>query len=154
MALRAPREIAQSEPSVVRRERAINKQTVQELLLAAVQKFADAKLSEVSDPTKLEAAYDTVLFCALAVFASQGYRVSSAPGHHKLALEGLAATLKLKQSVFDEILLLLDVRNTKYTGFLRVRPADLKLAQSLAEKALNETTQWIAVHNPDLLKKP
>ncbi len=58
MALRAPREIAQSEPSVVRQERAINKQTVQELLLAAVQKHADTKLPKLSDPTKLEAAYD------------------------------------------------------------------------------------------------
>jgi len=62
--------------------------------------------------------------------------------------------LKFKQTVFDEILLLLDVRNTKYTGFLRVRPADLKLAQSLAEKALNETNHWVTVHHPDLLKKP
>ena len=154
MALRTPREIAQSEPSVVRQERAINKQTAQELLLAAVQKHADTNLPRLSDPTKLEAAYDAVLFCALAVFASQGYRVSSAPGHHRLALEGLAATLRFKQSVFDEILLLLDVRNTKYTGFVRVKPADLKLAQSLAEKALNETNQWITDHHPDLLKKP
>jgi hypothetical protein len=152
MALRKPRELCQSEPSVVRQERTLNKDSVQQLLAGGVQKLNDARQENVSRPTRVEAAYDAVLFCALAVFAAQGYRISSKPGHHKVALEGLAAELKFKQTLYDETDELLRTRNEKYTGVLKVSDADLRTALELAARVLNETEAWFGKNRPELLK--
>ncbi len=152
MQIRTPHQLAQAEPATVRQERTISKQMVQELLMSAVQKFKDSSVQAVSDPTKMEAAYDAILFSALAVFAAQGYRISSNQGHHRLALEGLAGSLGLGESVLDEMQLMLDLRNSKYTGFLTVKPADLKLGLGLAERILSETSGWLEQNHPDLLK--
>jgi hypothetical protein len=51
----------------------------------------------------LEAAYDAMLFCALAIFAARGYRVTAEKGHHTVALEGMAAELQLAQAHIDQI---------------------------------------------------
>jgi hypothetical protein len=101
--LRKPSELARDEPQTVRHERGLKKSTVQELLEAAAQKLFDANLKVVSEPTRFEAAYDSILFGALALFAAQGYRVSSKLGHHQIALEGLAAELKLNATLHEEI---------------------------------------------------
>lgn len=117
MAIRKPPQLAADEPHVVRQERTHNKQMVQELLRAAVQKFKDTEVQGVSGPTRFEAAYDAILFAALAVFAAQGYRVTAGAGHHRLALEGLVGTLGGGQLLLDELDALLTIRNTKYTGW-------------------------------------
>lgn len=65
---RTPREFAQS--GVVREERTLNKQSVQELLKAAVLKLRDANNKTVSEPTRFDGAYDVILVCALSVFAA------------------------------------------------------------------------------------
>ena len=152
MQLRKPPLLAREEPRVVRQERHINKRTVQQFLAAAIQKRGDALRVENSGPTRLETAYDAVLFCALAIFAAQGYRVSSAPGHHALALEGLAAELSLSMTVFDELQLLLESRNSKYTGVTQVSVADLNLALGLLERVLSKVEAWLQANSPDLLK--
>lgn len=91
--LRNPFSLSRDELELVCQERTRNRQTIQSQLRAAVQKYKDAQNTSVSDPTRLDAAYDAILFCALAVFAAQGYRISSKPGHHRIAMEGLAGTL-------------------------------------------------------------
>lgn len=137
---------------MVRQERALNRGTVRELLAAAVQKLSDARQESVSGPTRLEAAYDASLFCAHAIFAVSGYRIPAQPGHHKIALEGLAAELKLAHTVHAELDELLRVRNSKYTGFIKVNPADLKTSLELAERVLSETERWFQAKHPDVLK--
>lgn len=136
----------------MRQERTLNRDSVRELLAAAVQKLTDARQQSISGPTRLEAAYDASLFCAHAIFAVRGYRISARPGHHKIALEGLAAELKLAQAVYGELDELLRIRNTKYTGFLKVNPADLKTSLELAERVLSETERWFHEQHPDVLK--
>ncbi len=152
MSFRKPRDLSRDEPRLVRFERGTNKSMVQQLLASAMQKFEDANREVNSGPTRLEASYDTILFCALALFASQGYRVSAHAGHHKIALEGLAAELTLGRAVYDEIQLLLEVRNSKYSGLLRVKPADLKTAMQLGQRILNDTESWFRSNKPEFLK--
>jgi hypothetical protein len=152
LAPRTPVDLAAAEPAVVRRERTLNRDTVRELLAAAVQKLADAKQASISGPTRLEAAYDASLFCAHAIFAVRGYRIAAQPGHHKIAIEGLAAELKLSETVHGELEELLRVRNTKYTGFIRVNPADLKTSLEIAQRVLSETERWFGEEHPNLLK--
>lgn len=149
---RSIQKIALEEPQLVRQERTLNKATVQDLLKAAYQKQQDTKVSGVSDPTRYEAAYDTALFASLALFAAAGYRIVAQAGHHRVALEGLAGTLGLSETTWDELELILEVRNSKYTGFLNVKPADLKLALGLAEDVLQKTVNWLQANNPTLLK--
>lgn len=86
------------------------------------------------------------------MFAAQGLRISSNPGHHRVALEGLAAELSLSITMYDEIQLLLDLRNTKYTGLLQVNPADMRLALELLERILSEVHLWFSKNKPEMLK--
>lgn len=150
-----PRSVMQlslDEPKVVRQERTLNKSSVKERLQSAVQKIQDSKVTAVSDPTRFEAAYDAILFAGLALFAAQGFRISSQPGHHRVALEGLVATLGLSSSIHDELEMVLEERNSKYTGFLTVKPADLALVLSRADDILTKTSHWFETKHPELLK--
>jgi hypothetical protein len=153
MPLRKIARLANDEPTCVRFDRHISKSTVQQLLLAGVMKFDDAKRKENSGPTRLEAAYDAILFCALALFAAAGYKVTANRGHHKIALEGLAGELELSEAIHDEMELILEVRNTKYTGFINVHASDLSLALELAQKILNKSESWLMTHRPLLLRR-
>ena len=116
-----------------------------------MQKFNDSQNTSVSGPTRLETAYDAILLCALAVFAAEGYRVSSQPGHHRIALEGLAGTLNLGEGVHDELDALLDLRNSKYDGFDVVDATTLKDALDLSQKMLGAVSTWLAKQHPDLV---
>ncbi|SPA01922.1 hypothetical protein CBM2626_B130111 [Cupriavidus taiwanensis] len=53
LAARKPAQLALDEPQAVRLERMQNKQMVQELLRAAVQKFQDTTVQGVSEPNKV-----------------------------------------------------------------------------------------------------
>ncbi|SCB17713.1 hypothetical protein [Cupriavidus alkaliphilus] len=152
MAARKPAQLTLDEPQAVRLERMQNKQMVQELLRAAVQKFQDTTVQGVSDPTKFEAAYDAILFAALAVFAAQGYRITAAQGHHRIALEGLVGSIGGSQLLLDELDGLLSIRNEKYTGFATVRAPDMRLALEHARRILDDTSHWLREHFPGMLK--
>lgn len=152
MAPRNPAKLSREEPQLVRPERTINKGTVQDLLKGATLKLADAEREANSGATRLEAAYDAILLAALAVFAAQGLRVTSQAGHHQVALEGLAAELRLSQVLVDEISQLREIRNRKYTGLAHVSPADMKTALAMAKRILSEVGVWLAAHHPNLLK--
>jgi len=152
MSRRTPARLAAAEPNLVRQERALNKRSVQDLLRAALQKLADARRVQNSGPTRVECAYDTILFCALAIFATRGYRVVSDRGHHSIALEGLAAELGLSQGRVDEIELLLDLRNTKYSGFASVGNEDVSVALDNAQRVIDETEAWMSTHAAWVLK--
>lgn len=152
MPQRSPATLARDEPRTVRAERTINKGTVQDLLKSATLKFADAQREANSGATRLEAAYDAILMAALAVFAARGFRVTSEPGHHLVALEGLAAELRLAQPLVDEISELREIRNKKYTGLAHVNPADIKAALAMATRVLSGTEAWLAACYPEMLK--
>ena len=128
-----------------------NGQTIQFQLRAAAQKYKDSQNTSVSGPTRLDAAYDAVLFCALAVFAAQGYRIASRPGHHRIAMEGLAGTLELGGGLYDELETLLDLRNSKYDGFESVDERTLADALQLSGNVLSAASKWLAQHHADLV---
>ncbi|SPA01923.1 hypothetical protein CBM2626_B130112 [Cupriavidus taiwanensis] len=107
---------------------------------------------ECRNPTKFEAAYDAILFAALAVFAAQGYRITAAQGHHRIALEGLVGSIGGSQLLLDELDGLLSIRNEKYTGFATVRAPDMRLALEHARRILDDTSHWLREHFPGMLK--
>ncbi len=149
--LRNPFSLSQDEPELVRQECTRNRQTIQSQLRAAVQKYKDSQNASVSGPTRLDAAYDAILFCALAVFAAQGYRISSRPGYHRIAMEGLAGALDLGEGTLDELETLLDLRNSKYDGFESVDEQTLRDALQLSSTVLTTVSTWLVQHHPDLV---
>ncbi|NIE85501.1 hypothetical protein F3J21_19130 [Burkholderia sp. Tr-860] len=116
-----------------------------------MQKYQDAQNTSVSGPTRLDAAYDAILFCALAVFAAQGYRISSGPGHHRVAMEGLAGTLDFGTGTHDELDTLLDLRNSKYEGFDSVDQQTLADALLLSNRVLVTVSAWLTEHHHDMI---
>ena len=78
--------------------------------------------------------------------------MTSSEGHHEIAIEGLAATLGLSQTVYDEIDGLRETRRLKYTGFAVVKPADLQLALAHAGRVLVATEAGFGARHPELLK--
>ena len=148
---RKPFSLSRDEPDLVRHERTRNRQTIQSQLRAAVQKYTDATNTSISGPTRLDAAYDAILFCALAVFAAQGYRIASRPGHHRIAIEGLAGTLDFSENLHDELETLLDLRNSKYEGFESVDDRTLADALQLSKHVLTAVSTWLEKHHADLV---
>jgi hypothetical protein len=146
-------DLVQAAPQAFRQDRSVNKDTVQQLLAAAVQRLQAAQLEAVPAPVRLDTAYDAVLFCALAVIAARGFRVDADQGHHVLALEAMAAELRLSEVVHDELDALRRRRNAKYTGFTRVNPADLATALRLARRVVDETDAWFLREKAGFLKR-
>ncbi len=153
MPLRALLELVQAAPQAFRREPAIDEGSGQQLLAAAVQRYEAAQLAANPDPVRLDTAYDTVLFCGLALLAARGYRTQAKEGHHELVLEAMAAELGLTEARHDEVDALRKRRNAKYTGLTRVSPADLKTALALARRILDETEAWFTRERAALLRR-
>lgn len=69
---------------------------VQRLLAAAARNLADARLAELSADNRFDAAYKTIMQCAMVGLRANGFRtVTSQPGHHQTALQTLPLTLGL-----------------------------------------------------------
>lgn len=79
-------------------------------------KAADAHRAANSNSTRLGAAYDAVLNLSFAVLLIEGWRCTSANGHHAEALEAAAAIVGVTESVFDRVDAIRDLRNNQYQG--------------------------------------
>lgn len=141
MSLRRVHQVAQDEPRLVRQERQINKGYVQQQIASSMQRFEGSRIDALAAPIRVELGYDAILMCALSLFAALGYRVTSDPGHHRIALEALCAELKLSEQTYMEIMQLLELRNNKYTQKNEASKADMELAMYLSQKALTELEQ-------------
>ena len=64
------------------------------LLGAADRNLADAKLQALSTDNRFDAAYKSIMQCAMVALWAKGYRTStSQPGHHQTAIQTLPKTL-------------------------------------------------------------
>lgn len=67
---------------------------VQRLLASAGRNLTDAGLTDLSADNRFDAAYKTIMQCAMVGLWANGYRtVTSQPGHHQTALQPLPKTL-------------------------------------------------------------
>lgn len=134
------------------RQRTVNKAQFQGWLKDAVRKYEDAKRQPNSESTRMDAAYDAVFFCALAVLTSQAVRVTSRPGHHAVALEAAAAVMTLPTMLVDEADALREWRNRKYQGFFSANERDVADAIDTARRYLEATSAWVKREQVSLLK--
>lgn len=125
---------------------------VQRLLAAAARNLADAELAALSADNRFDAAYKTLMQCAMIGLWANGYRTStSQPGHHQTALQALPLTMGLDK---DTVIVLDALRKQRNIGDYEGNPVtDAAVAECLkrAEALLAHTRQWLAKQRPDLL---
>ena len=122
------------------------------LLAAAERNLADARLSGLSNDNRFDAAYKTIMQCAMIGLWAHGYRpVTSQPGHHQTALQTLPKTLGLAA---DDVIVLDALRRQRnlndYEGD-PVTDAAVRECQAQADALLAHTRQWLKSHRPGLL---
>src|SRR3989338_6776980 len=91
---------------------ASNGAEIRRLLAAAARNLADAWVEVVSDETRFDAAYKTIMQVALAAMLASGYRPStSEPGHHQTLIQSLPLTVGLASDAWVVIDALRSKRN-------------------------------------------
>lgn len=125
---------------------------VQRLLASAGRNLADARLAALSADNRFDAAYKTIMQCAMVGLWANGYRtVTSQPGHHQTALQALPKTMGLAQ---DRVIVLDALRKKRNLNDYEGDPVtDVAVAECLAqaEFLLTHTWQWLAGHRSDLI---
>lgn len=105
----------------------------------------------VSLGTRFEAAYDATFFLALAVLNAAGWKHRPVERHHSFVLEAACAAIGVRETAFDRLDAVRDVRNQKYAGIERTE-GDLLDAQAAFEAFSSSAVGWLSVHHPILLK--
>ena len=74
---------------------------VQRLLAAASRNLADSGVAGLSDETRFDAAYKSIMQCAMLGLMANGYRPSTTtPGHHQTMIQTLGLTMGLGKEVW------------------------------------------------------
>jgi len=126
------------------------------LLASAERNLVDARLIELSNDNRFDAAYKTIMQCAMIGLWAKGFRTAtSQPGHHQTALQTLPKTLGL---TVDTVIVLDALRKQRnlndYEGD-PVTDAAVRECLAQAEALLVHARQWLQGHRPDLLdEKP
>jgi len=122
------------------------------LLASAGRNLADARLAELSADNRFDAAYKTILQCAMIGLWARGFRTAtSQPGHHQTALQALPKTLELDA---DTVIVLDALRKQRNLCDYEGDPvSDAAVTECLAQadSLLAHTRQWLQRHRPDLL---
>ena len=125
---------------------------VQRLLLAAERNLADAGISALSSENRFDAAYKSIMQCAMIGLWANGYRTSTnQPGHHQTALQVLPKTLGVEQ---DAVIVLDALRKQRNLSDYEGDPiSDGAVAECHRQAALllEQTRLWLRQHRPDLL---
>ena len=125
---------------------------IQLLLAAAARNLKDARLTGLSTDNRFDAAYKTIMQCAMIGLWANGYRTSTnQPGHHQTVLQALPLTLGLPADsviVFDALRKQRNVND--YEGD-PVTEAAVTECVHQAEQLLNHTRQWLKKNKPELL---
>ena len=117
--------------------------------LSAHQEFGQPARAVIDD-----AAYKTIMQCAMLGLWANGYRTStSQPGHHQTALQALPKTLGVAQ---DAVIVLDALRRQRNLNDYEGAPiTDVAVAECLAKASalLTHTRQWLQDHRPDLMSR-
>lgn len=122
------------------------------LLASAERNLVDAHLSELSNDNRFDAAYKTIMQCAMIGLWARGFRTAtSQPGHHQTALQALPKTLGLASDTVIVLDALRKQRNLNDYEGDAVTDAAVRECLTQAEALLAHTRQWLQGHRPDLL---
>ncbi|OHC62569.1 MAG: DNA-binding protein [Rhodocyclales bacterium RIFCSPLOWO2_02_FULL_63_24] len=133
---------------------ASNGAEIRRLLAAAARNLADAWVEVVSDETRFDAAYKTIMQVALAAMLASGYRPStSEPGHHQTLIQSLPLTVGLASDAWVVIDALRRKRNAAdYLGD-PVEAEALAECVRQAEYLYVAVETWLRERHPSLLNE-
>lgn len=122
------------------------------LLASAERNLVDARLSELSNDNRFDAAYKAIMQCAMIGLWAKGYRTAtSQPGHHQTALQTLPKTLGLAADTVIVLDALRKQRNLNDYEGDPVTDAAVRECLDQAEALLAHTRRWLQGQRPDLL---
>lgn len=122
------------------------------LLASAERNLTDAKLPQPSNDNRFDAAYKTIMQCAMIGLWAKGFRTSSSqPGHHQTALQTLPKTLGISADTVIVLDALRKQRNQNDYEGEPVTDAALRECLTQAETLLSQTKAWLAERYPELL---
>lgn len=128
---------------------------VLKLLLAAERNLADAQLDVLSADNRFDAAYKTIMQCAMLGLWANGYRTStSQPGHHQLAIQSLPLTMQMPKETFIVLDALRKQRNLNDYEGDPITDSALTACLSEAANLLTHTRQWLISNHPELVNEP
>lgn len=124
---------------------------VQRLLQAAARNIADARVIQISGENRFDAAYKTIMQCAMVALWANRYRAStSQPGHHQVAIQTLSKTIGLEQNTVIVLDALRKQRNVSdYEGDPISDQTVIECIKQ-AEQLYQVVNSWIATNRPDL----
>lgn len=126
--------------------------SVLKLLRAAERNLADARLTALSADNRFDAAYKTIMQCAMLGLWANGYRTSpSQPGHHQIAIQSLPLTMQVSRDTVIVLDALRKQRNLNDYEGDPITGSALTAGLNEAEKLLAHTRQWLATHHPELV---
>ncbi|MGE4243253.1 hypothetical protein [Ramlibacter sp.] len=128
--------------SRVFRKAPVNTGAIQGWIRIAEGKAADAHRTANSATTRLGAAYDSVLNLGLAVLCKEGWRCTSAEGHHAQALEAACAYAGISVGLADEVDAMRDLRNGQYQGVEPTQP-DVEYALKVMGRVVPEFLNFL-----------
>lgn len=122
------------------------------LLASAERNLADARLVGLSNDNRFDAAYKTIMQCAMIGLWAKGFRTAtSQPGHHQTALQTLPKTLGISTDTVIVLDALRKQRNLNDYEGDPVTDAAVRECLDQADALLIHTRQWLQAHRPDLL---
>jgi hypothetical protein len=124
---------------------------VQKLLRAARRNLEDARLTALSADNRFDAAYKTIMQCAMVGLWANGYRTStSQPGHHLTAIQSLPLTMQVSKETVIVLDALRKQRNLNDYEGDPISDSALSTCLDEADKLLAHTRQWLQTHHPEL----
>ena len=131
-----------------------NPAEVARLLAAAEASLTDADNANLSDASRFDLAYKTIMQCAMVGLLANGYRPSTTtPGHHQTMIQSLGLTLGVENRVWFVLDTLRKKRNlSDYSGDL-IEPNALQACLQHVHSLLARTLAWLHANRPDLAPK-
>lgn len=126
--------------------------SIQRLLAAARRNLADASIAQLSPENRFDAAYKTIMQCAMIGLWCNGYRTAtSQPGHHQTAIQVLPKTLGIDQEVVIVLDALRKQRNLNDYEGDPVTEAVVRECCDQAGQLLGYVEKWLAANRPEFL---
>ncbi len=129
-----------------------DKGAIQKLLAAASVNLQDAHVEATSSGNRFDAAYKTILQCAMIGLWANGYRTpTSKPGHHQTAIQALPLTMGIEQQTVVILDALRKQRSLNDYEGDPISEASLSACLSQAEMLLAHTRSWLEQRHPELI---
>ena len=125
--------------------------TMKRLQAAAERNIADARITEVSNETRFDAAYKAIMQLANLALHANGYRtLTSVPGHHRTMIQALNKTVGVDAKMIMIFDALRKQRNVADYSGDPVPEAAMRDCIAHAETLLSHMKNWLAKHYPGL----